>query len=262
MNQKSRISLKVFMKRALVLSVGIFLVSFAFSSKKSIPHPKSGGFALIELFSSEGCSSCPPAERFMNELLKKDDSLNVYIIEFHVDYWDYLGWKDTLASNAYSQRQQNYGDQFKLSSIYTPQAIINGESEMVGSDKDKINGTIAAQLMKLPLDTILCKLAKVVNSKLEVEYTVKGNISGCQLNFAVVESNLTTTIKKGENAHLTITHNNVARVFKSIKLNSASGDITLDIPHINVSNSKLICFVQNTGNMNITVANEYRLITN
>jgi hypothetical protein len=117
-------------------------------------------------------------------------------------------------------------------------------------------------LIKAPSSTIRCKLVRVANSKLEIEYSVTGDISGSQLNFAVVESNLTTSIKKGENAHLTITHNNVGRVFESVKLNSPSGKITLDIPHINIANSKLICFVQNTENMNITEASQYLLSAN
>ncbi len=231
--------------------------------KKDISPSGSKGFALVELFSSEGCSSCPPAERFMNELLKKDDLLNVYVIEFHVDYWDDLGWKDTLANSAYTQRQQHYGDFFKLSSIYTPQVVINGKSEMVGSEKDKINSVIGAELDRSPSASIQCSITREPNSKLEIGYTITGTVDNTGiLNFAVIESGLTTSIKKGENAHLTITHNNAVRVFESIKLHSYSGKITIDTPHINISKSKLICFIQNSQNMNIIAASQYSLDSN
>lgn len=107
----------------IVLIVGIIIGCSAFCKKRASDQlpANAKGFAVIELFSSEGCSSCPPAEAVMNKLISKasTESLPVYIIEFHVDYWDYLGWKDTFAIPQYSQRQQDYGDYFKLNSIGT-----------------------------------------------------------------------------------------------------------------------------------------------
>ncbi|HTB31014.1 MAG TPA: DUF1223 domain-containing protein [Bacteroidia bacterium] len=220
------------------------------------------GFALIELFSSEGCSSCPPAEDVMHNIIQRSEkeSLPVYVIEFHVDYWDYLGWKDTFAAHEYSQRQQDYGDHLKLNSIYTPQAIINGESEMVGSDEDKINAAVEKELQKPATVSIECKAYKTGNSKVVAEYTITGNFSGCDLNFAVVESNLTTYVKKGENAHKTLTHDNVARVFKSIKANSSNGKMELEVPHSDLANAKLICYLQNTINRSVAGATEVSIV--
>src|SRR5579863_9472756 len=112
------------------LIIGIVFACFALAHKEGKEQYPSNlkGFAIVELFSSEGCSSCPPAEAVMHKLIGKANTqyLPVYVIEFHVDYWDYLAWKDTFAMAEYSQRQQDYGDFFKLSSIYTPQVIING----------------------------------------------------------------------------------------------------------------------------------------
>ncbi len=245
------------MKRGIILTLAgtaSICACLAFGNKSKPVPVSSKGFAVIELFSSEGCSSCPPAEALMHKLIQKANaqSLPVYVIEFHVDYWDYLGWKDTFAMPEYSQRQQNYRDFLKLNSIYTPQAIINGKTEMVGSDADQINSAIATELQTGSSVRIDCKTHKTGNSKIEIEYNISGNIAGCTLNFAVVESNLTTYVKKGENSHKTLTHENVARVFKSIKLNSESGKIEIDAPHVNLSESKLICFLQNAENMNIT----------
>ncbi len=244
------------MKKISVFILSVTLVTItclAFSNKKEIVPPASKGFALIELFTSEGCSSCPPAEAVMHKLIQKveAESLPVYVIEFHVDYWDYLGWKDTFATAGYSQRQQNYGDFLKLNSIYTPQAIVNGKIEILGSDEEQINSKVSNELQSPAAIVINCEAKKAANSKIEVTYTLTRNISGYVLNFAVVESDLTTSIKKGENAHKTLTHDNVARVFKSIHLNSSSGKIMLDVPHVNLSHSKLICYVQNVENMNI-----------
>jgi hypothetical protein len=246
----------------IVLLSGFVVLCFAFNYKEKKQESGSKGFALIELFSSEGCSSCPPAEAVMHKLIQKTEkeSLPVYIIEFHVDYWDYLGWKDTFALPEYSKRQKKYGDLLKLNSIYTPQAIINGETEMVGSDEEQINSTIAKELQKPSSVTVECKAHKINNSQIELTYTVNGNISGCELNIAVVESDLTSYIKKGENARKTLTHDNVARVFKTIELESSTGRLAIDIPHVNTSNSKLICYVQKKESMGIIGAKQATIV--
>lgn len=83
---------------------------------------------LIELYTSQGCSSCPPAERWLNRFAEDEKLWSEYIpMAFHVDYWDYLGWKDPYASSTYSERQRNYGRQGYLSSVYTPGILVNGE---------------------------------------------------------------------------------------------------------------------------------------
>ncbi len=246
----------------IIVVTGIVITCFAFSeSNRNIPSDNSKGFVLIELFSSEGCSSCPPAESFMHKLIHRADSasLPVYIIEFHVDYWNYLGWKDTLAIPAYAQRQQKYGDAFKLSSIYTPQAIINGESEMVGSDEGKINSIILQHIQQPTATGVSFKVNKIGPSKIEAEYSLTGNTSGCELNFVLVESDLITHIKRGENAGKTITHDNVARVFKTIKIDSYTGKITIETPHVNLANSMLICFVQNIDSRKVIAATQLKI---
>jgi hypothetical protein len=245
-----------------ILSIsGFLLADFAFNTPNKEVQKNSDGFALIELFTSEGCSSCPPAEEVMKKLIEKanTNALPVYVIEFHVDYWNYLGWKDTFAFPEYSQRQQRYGDIFKLNSVYTPQAIVNGESEMTGSDNDKINTAVESELQRPSSVNIVCKVTKTANSKMDIDYSITGNISGCDLNLVLVESNLVTYIKKGENAHKTLTHDNVARIFKNMRLNSVRGKIAIDVSRINLSNAKLICFVQNTVSMKITGATQIKI---
>jgi hypothetical protein len=234
----------------------------AVGDKKESTPVNSKGFALIELFTSEGCSSCPPAEEVMHRLLQKanGESLPVYVLEFHVDYWDYLGWKDTFAMHNYSTRQQDYGDYLRLNSIYTPQAIINGKYEMVGSEEDKINAAVSKELQSQGNVIIESKAYKAGDSMIEVEYSITGAFSGCDLNIAVVESDLTTHVKKGENTGKILTHDNVVRIFKSIHLNAASGKIVLDAPHVDLSKAKLICYVQNSGNKVIVGATQAGIV--
>ncbi|MEO1256072.1 MAG: DUF1223 domain-containing protein, partial [Bacteroidota bacterium] len=99
---------------------------------------------MIELFTSEGCSSCPPADRLLSSVINNTDkNVEVLGLSFHVDYWDYIGWKDPYASKAYSTRQRVYGRKFQNRSIYTPQMIVNGKHEFVGSNRNALNQSLS-----------------------------------------------------------------------------------------------------------------------
>src|SRR5258707_6951060 len=91
--------------------------------------------AVMELFTSQGCSSCPPADKLLGELAEREDLL---ALSLPVDYWDYLGWKDTLASHDYSERQREYAQSRGDGDVYTPQAVINGSADVVGTDRTAI----------------------------------------------------------------------------------------------------------------------------
>src|SRR3712207_425882 len=96
--------------------------------------------AVVELFTSQGCSSCPPADQFLAELAGRPDIL---ALTFPVDYWDYLGWRDTLAQPAFTARQRAYASARNDKQVYTPQIVFNGLKPVVGSDRAKIEGQIA-----------------------------------------------------------------------------------------------------------------------
>lgn len=97
---------------------------------------------VVELFTSQGCSSCPRADAYLRDLAKEED---IIALSFNVDYWDYLGWKDTLASPAFSERQRAYARKLGLSGVYTPQMVVNGVAEGVGSRRGEIGDVIDAQ---------------------------------------------------------------------------------------------------------------------
>lgn len=97
--------------------------------------------ALVELFTSQSCSSCPPADALLGELARRP---SVIPLSFHVDYWDRLGWKDPFSSPAWTARQRDYGRQFNLRAIYTPQIVVDGVLEMVGSDRRAVDRALAS----------------------------------------------------------------------------------------------------------------------
>ena len=112
------------------IAAGLALVSWQNPALASGARP-----VVVELFTSQGCSSCPPADALLGELARRPD---VIALGFHVDYWDNLGWKDPLSAPGSTQRQRDYAQRFKLSSIYTPQMVIEGRQQMVGSDRGAV----------------------------------------------------------------------------------------------------------------------------
>lgn len=110
-----------------------------------LPHGEAAAaevkrpLAVVELFTSQGCSSCPPADEYLGELAGRGD---IVALSYHIDYWDYLGWRDTLGSPANTERQRAYGRSFGDRSVYTPQAVINGREHMSGAKRQEIAATV------------------------------------------------------------------------------------------------------------------------
>ncbi|MFN7026778.1 MAG: DUF1223 domain-containing protein, partial [Pseudorhizobium sp.] len=96
---------------------------------------------VVELFTSQGCSSCPPADQMLKDLIRQGD---VVALSYHVDYWNYLGWADTLSSKENTERQYGYAQSFGRSGVYTPQAVINGRDHVKGTELSTINGKISS----------------------------------------------------------------------------------------------------------------------
>src|SRR5580693_8460725 len=114
------------------------------------PSAAPKGFAVVELFTSEGCSSCPPADQLVARIQQEEKDLPVYILAFHVDYWDRLGWKDAFSDARYTQRQNHYASWLNLQSVYTPQIIVNGRKEFVGSQENILRSAIQSGLDQSP----------------------------------------------------------------------------------------------------------------
>lgn len=170
------------------------------------------GFIVLELFTSEGCSSCPPAEEL---LAKIPPDKQVYILEYHVDYWDRLGWKDPFSSHQFSERQYQYS-QMLSSQVYTPQLVMNGTTECIGSDAAIVRSTINAAL------------SKPAKATLNVQGRIQGNkLSVSQKNIlvAVVQKYAVTQVKRGENEGRTLSHIQIVRQLHLVK-----GTEWMDLP--------------------------------
>jgi hypothetical protein len=211
------------------------------SAIKHIPAPE--GFALVELFTSEGCSSCPPADEAVGRLngWKK----NVYVLSFHVDYWNYLGWKDVFSNSAYSSRQQNYGNLFRLSSIYTPQIVVNGRVQFVGSDETTLRTTIENDLKEVPKTAFQIKIQTVNKNKLAVSWITNPSHE-LNVNLALVQNFTKDHIQRGENKGQTLNHYFTVMDFRTLPLSSGSNTAYLNIPpSLQTSDYSVIAFLQN-----------------
>src|SRR6476659_11225578 len=150
------------------LGIAVFEVDKKINSGNKGHHLKRSyqSFAILELFTSEGCSSCPPADRLLPQLSSTNAS--IIPLSFHVDYWDRYGWKDPFSNAAFTGRQGEYAKQFKLESIYTPQLVINGAYELVGSNKASAEEDIRKSLKEKALLQLTLDNMKKENDKLSV----------------------------------------------------------------------------------------------
>lgn len=159
--------------------------------------------AVLELFTSQGCSSCPPADALFVELAR-DPSL--IVLTLPVDYWDYLGWKDTLAHSAFSQRQRGYAKTRGDGQVYTPQAIIDGVVHAVGSDRQALKQAIAArQATPLPLDVTIRESGQ------QVRISISGTSATGSIWVLPVARSRHVVIQRGENRGRDVAYVNVVR---------------------------------------------------
>ncbi len=227
--------------------------SFKILHKTNKEDTSGQGFAVVELFTSEGCSSCPAADEAVGRL--KGWKKNLYILSFHVDYWNYLGWKDAFSDPAYSGRQQEYGTFFHLSSIYTPQIIVNGKVEFVGSEESTLRKVIEESINETPKSEIKIKVLQESNHKIPVSISSDGN-SALKLNLALVQNFTSDFIQRGENKGKTLSHFFTVREFKVQTNPKVSNTYFLNIPTgFRSSDYSVVAFLQDTNNGHIIAAN-------
>jgi hypothetical protein len=226
------------------------LWAFIFLLSSFTPHPEMNnfnagpGFAVVELFTSEGCSSCPPADAAVGRL--KGWEKNVFVLSFHVDYWNNLGWKDIFSDPAYSSRQQEYGTFLHISNIYTPQIIINGKVEFVGSEETRLRKTIEESILEVPKTEIHIKVLQETNHKIPVSVSSDGNKS-TRLNLALVQNYASDFVQRGENKGKTLSHFFIVRDFKVFSNPKDPNTFFLDLPKgLEPSDCTIIAFLQDS----------------
>lgn len=214
---------------------------------------------LVELFTSEGCSSCPPADRVLTQLEKEQPNPNAEIITLalHVDYWDSLSWKDEYSSAMFSQRQTVYGQKFQLGSIYTPQMVVDGQTQFVGSNLETANKAITdnAKNAKATIE-----LANADNN-LKIKISDAPKHENATVFLAITEDNLASNVRGGENSGKKLEHTSIVRELKSLGMLSAEQknlelENALQIqPNWKRENLKFVVFVQENASRKILGVN-------
>jgi hypothetical protein len=176
-----------------------------------VSGPSAKSNVVVELFTSEGCSSCPPAETLLRELdaAQPHPSAHIIALEFHVDYWDHIGWKDPFSSAAFTERQQQYQSALKQPSMYTPQAIVDGAKAIVGSERDELRAAIEAA-SKRP------RVALQAMRKDKTVFVECDSAAPVSLFLVETERGLSSQVTRGENKGRVLMHGPVVREVKRL----------------------------------------------
>jgi hypothetical protein len=198
---------------------------------------------LLELFTSEGCSSCPPADRLLEELAggKLVDGVEIVPLSLHVDYWNHLGWRDPYSSADFSQRQDSYAASLS-SDVFTPQLVVDGSAQVVGSDRREALATIAraAKVARaaVKIETADGAAAAPLRAAWRVTVDAAPLVKRPPLTYlfvAVTEDGLQSSVAHGENAGKTLHHTGVVRTLRPLgrvwldQRGQASQDVTVDL---------------------------------
>ncbi len=176
-------------------------------SLAATPVAASEARTVVELFTSQGCSSCPPADALLGELAARDDLI---ALSFHVDYWNYIGWRDPFSKRQWSKRQRAYGDTLKRRYVYTPQIVVDGAAEAVGSKRARVAELIEAAL---GAKKIAVEISHPDRDNIRIRVPAEAGYAGPEATvwLAFYDYERTTSIEAGENDGATLTNTNIVR---------------------------------------------------
>lgn len=210
---------------------------------------------LVELFTSEGCSSCPPADRLLASLssMQPIAGADIIVLEEHVDYWDGIGWKDRFSSSTFTYRQNLYAPALRFDSPYTPQMVIDGRYQFVGSDAARATATIAKSAAEQKSE--LSVSSPTINGR---QITASASLSGGQelpngdLYAVLVQPSASTLVRSGENGGRKLEHVSIARAFRKIGKSQdlARSPITFTLtapPDTDPTTLRLVVFAQHSS---------------
>jgi hypothetical protein len=220
---------------------------------QTVPSGQAATPVLVELFTSEGCSSCPPADALLQKLdAQPFPNMQIIALSEHVDYWNHDGWTDPYSSHANTARQDAYGRLFNLESVYTPQLIVDGSKEFVANDPKQTQKVFAevATEAKVPVRITNARLENgVIHAHIEIDGP--SNRSKGDVDFVVALNQAESQVLKGENAGHRLTHVAVVRSLSKVgKLDPGhafSQDVSVKLDNPKDSDLRLIVFVQKSG---------------
>ncbi|WP_341861818.1 DUF1223 domain-containing protein [Gymnodinialimonas sp. 57CJ19] len=189
---------------------------------------------VVELFTSQGCVSCPPADAILAELAERDD---VIALALHVDYWDYIGWQDTFAQSAFTERQHAYGRAARSTVVYTPQMVIGGVDHVIGIHAMEVADTIAAH--RSAPDPVSVEATQTATGwRVHATWVGQGQAPAMVVQVVTYTPAEEVAISRGENAGLSVEYHNIVRSWQVVAEWSGAADFeaevlpSSDIPHV------------------------------
>jgi hypothetical protein len=208
---------------------------------------KAAPRAVIEMYTSQGCSDCPAADALLKDYL---DKKNVVGLTLPVDYWDYLGWKDTLAGARNAERQREYAERFGIGTVYTPQAVVNGAAEVIGSSPSEIDRAISATETALSISRVPVHFWHFGNSVIIEAGAAPNDVEPKEATIwlAVVQKSVEVAVKGGENKGKALTYYNVVRELTPVGIwNGRPTTIRLARADIMRADEDLVVLIQESG---------------
>lgn len=204
--------------------IGLPSLALACTSAEGTPRGPEGpgGPVVVELFTSQGCSSCPPADRILDTLAAAGPEAALAPLAFHVDYWDELGWPDPFASPAWTERQRQYAHALGDDRVYTPELVVGGRAGMVGSNLVAIRAALA----KTPRPALLAASGRWSATALEVTVSAPAD---ADVVVAIWEDGTKTQVRRGENAGETLRGDRVVRTLERIARAGTRATVTIPI---------------------------------
>ena len=196
--------------RPVLIGLGL-AVALAFAGDSHAGAPKASHPVVIELFTSQGCSDCPAADRIVSELAKRTD---VLALSLPITYWDMLGWKDTFATEANTYRQKSYAKTMNRSGIYTPQIIVDGKLDVVGNQRERVMAAIAARHAQIATETPINLALGIASNRVEIAIPAAARTKEKTLATIWVMrtlSNATVNVQQGENKNHKLNYANLVR---------------------------------------------------
>ncbi len=234
----------------------LFLLALVLSGPPNTTLEELPSFALVELYTSQGCSSCPPADRVLETLTKeaRAQDLPIYTLSFHVDYWNRLGWTDPYSQAAFSRRQRTYAD--KLSErVYTPQMIVNGKQVFVGSRSEQAARAVETALGQAAETRISLTAAAKQGDRQTITARLSGRTQGVSLYYALVEARAENAVPRGENAGRSLAHVQVVRHLGIAPLDDDRARFTADWSLLDrPAEGQLVVFAQDETSWAVTGA--------
>lgn len=236
-----------------LLPLALVASSFEESDTSASSEP-----VVLELFTSQGCSSCPPADALLRELGRQPD---VVAISYHVDYWNRLGWEDPFSSPAWSQRQEDYVRALRGDTLYTPQIVVDGVRDLVGSDRSALEAALRERRLVGKRIQPKVRVQRAGDEALVEIGPVEGLPRNVELRVLITESDIDTRVKRGENARRHLRHDHVARSMETVA-EYAGDEVALRLALENdwqAENLAVVVLVQQSKGRRVLGASRVRL---